>query len=156
MSKLLEYKGYHGSVEPDVDTDHLYGKVLFINDLVTYTADTVKDLRKEFVISVDEYLGVCEELGDEPDKPFNGTFNVRIGQELHRKAAIDAAKDGISLNDYVKGALEMRLGAVNVEGKVIRHEHTHTVTVRAPEKEVAGNYSSKSSAGWGQPTLKVV
>lgn len=157
MSKLFEYKGYQGSVESDLATEHLYGKVLFINDLVTYTADTIKDLRKEFETSVDEYLAVCEELGDEPDKPFNGTFNVRLGPELHRKAAITAAQQGTTLNDYVKVATEMRIDGGKGGERVVRHEHMHTFTVHAPDKEIAGNYSSAAGDGWKpQKTLRLV
>ena len=36
--KILEYKGYHGSVTPDMERGVLRGKLLFISDLVTYEA----------------------------------------------------------------------------------------------------------------------
>lgn len=153
MSKHLEYKGYIGSIEPNLDQNYLYGKILFINDLVTYTADNLVDLREEFVKSVDEYLTVCAELGDEPDQPFKGSFNIRVGPDLHRRAALDAAKTGITLNDYVKGAISMRLDLNSDHNNVIRHEHTHVITVRTQEKEFSSSYSSNEDVAWkAQPS----
>ena len=50
----LEHNGYQGSIEVDVGTGLLFGKILFVNDLVTYEAKTVPDLRKEFQAAVDD------------------------------------------------------------------------------------------------------
>ncbi len=102
----LQYKGYSGTIEPEVETNILYGKVAFIRDLVTYEAKTLKALEKEFQFSVDAYLSDCVELGKEPNTPFKGSFNVRIGSDLHREAMMQAQGKGISLNEFVKQAIE--------------------------------------------------
>ncbi len=107
MTTYLTHKGYLGSIEPDLKTGQLYGKLLFIRDLVTYEAETLEALKKEFIASVESYLDDCEALGKEPDKPCKGTFNVRIPPELHRKIVV-AAK-GKSLNQFVREALEEKL-----------------------------------------------
>jgi len=65
---FFKYKGYLGTVEseinePEVGTNTLFGKLVNINDLVTYEAKTFKELEKEFRTSVDIYLESCEELG---------------------------------------------------------------------------------------------
>jgi predicted HicB family RNase H-like nuclease len=39
-------------------------------------------------------------------RPFKGSFNVRIGQELHKEAALHAAMDDMSLNEYIKIAIQ--------------------------------------------------
>jgi len=103
----LTYKDYIGSIEPQVEDDKLYGKLLFIRDLVTYEADTLTELKKEFETSVDAYLQDCEEVGRRPDRPCKGTFNVRIPPELHRNIVL-AAKSK-SLNQFVREALEEKL-----------------------------------------------
>ncbi len=54
--KHLKYKGYLGTVEPDFENNILYGKLAFIRDLVTYEAETLADLEREFKTSVDLYL----------------------------------------------------------------------------------------------------
>ncbi|MGB0723522.1 MAG: type II toxin-antitoxin system HicB family antitoxin [Gammaproteobacteria bacterium] len=102
----LEYKGYLGTIEPELENGTLFGRLAFIRDLVTYEADTLPGLNREFRASVDLYLKSCEELGSEPNKPFKGSFNVRVGPELHRAAAL--AADG-SLNAFVSQAIREKI-----------------------------------------------
>jgi predicted HicB family RNase H-like nuclease len=75
----MEYKGYQGSIEVSLEDNVLHGKILHIVDLVTFEAQTPDGLRQAFEGEVDEYLTFCEEEGVAPDKPFKGTFNVRVG-----------------------------------------------------------------------------
>ncbi|WFE59296.1 type II toxin-antitoxin system HicB family antitoxin [Micromonospora sp. WMMD712] len=35
------------------------------------------------------------------DRSYSGKFNLRVGESLHRELAIQAAEDGMSLNQYV-------------------------------------------------------
>ncbi|MCK0107337.1 type II toxin-antitoxin system HicB family antitoxin [Marinobacter sp. S0848L] len=105
-SNTIKYKGQIGSIEHDLDRGVLYGKLLFINDLVTYEAENLRSLEQEFRVSVDEYLADCASMGIEPNKPFKGSFNIRIGRELHRKLAMKAADEGLGLNEAVQLAVE--------------------------------------------------
>lgn len=100
--KTFKYKGYDGSIEVSIEDNCLHGKILFITDLVTYEASTIDELKREFESAVDDYLKTCEEEGIEAKRPFKGSFNVRIGKELHEKAAQKAASIGKTLNEYVK------------------------------------------------------
>lgn len=109
MTQTLLYKGYQGTVDADVESNVLHGKILFINDLVTYEADTLPELKKEFETSVDDYLETCKEIGKEPDKPFSGTFNIRIGKEIHQQIARIAASDSISINQFILDSLNETL-----------------------------------------------
>jgi predicted HicB family RNase H-like nuclease len=54
-----------------------------------------------FVEAIDEYISDCKEQGITPEKPFKGSFNVRRPTELHKKAALLAMKDKLSLNNFV-------------------------------------------------------
>ena len=40
---------------------------------------------------------------------YKGSFNVRISPELHRGISLQAAREGVSLNQYVSKALERSL-----------------------------------------------
>lgn len=104
--ELLKYQGYTGSVEVSVEDDCLHGKILFIADLVTYEAQSLSGLKREFHEAVDDYIETCKEIGKAPNKPMSGTFNVRVGTELHKKAALIAVQEGINLNSLVKKAIE--------------------------------------------------
>lgn len=123
----LEHKGYQGSVEIDVETGVLFGKILFVTDLVTYEATTVPALQNEFRAAVDDYLETCQQLGRDPQQPCSGLFNVRVGPTLHRAAAIRAQKDGVKLNAVMVSALEQYLADATIKHA---HTHDHIVTVK--------------------------
>ncbi len=109
MNDILEYKGYFANVRFSAEDEVFFGKLVGINDLVSFEGDTVKALKAAFHEAVDDYLLTCEELGKQPDKIFKGVFNVRIPSELHRKAAIVAATRNVTLNDLVKTAIDRLL-----------------------------------------------
>ncbi len=44
--------------------------------------------------------------------PFKGSFNVRTGTDLHRRAALVAKSKGMNLNKIVADALENYLSTV--------------------------------------------
>lgn len=97
----LSYKGYVGSVETDFDDNVLFGKLLYIRDLVNYEGETVAELKAAFHEAVDSYLADCEKSGKQPDHPFKGSFNVRLKPELHKELAVAAQNQRMSLNLYV-------------------------------------------------------
>lgn len=85
------------------------GQVLFIRGLIVYEADTFPELRRNFEAAVDEYLASCAADGTSPEKPASGTFNVRIGSELHAAAIVAAHHADISLNEWIKRAVQTKL-----------------------------------------------
>lgn len=106
---VLEYKGYHATVEYDVLDRMLYGKIEGINDPVSFESTSAKTIEKEFHKALDEYLEFCEKAGKKPEKEYTGSFNVRIGRNLHKALAGQAVKAGISLNAAVIEAVQMYL-----------------------------------------------
>jgi predicted HicB family RNase H-like nuclease len=50
----------------------LHGRVDGIEDVITFEADNLEDLEREFRISVDDYLEWCAEDGVEPNRPSAG------------------------------------------------------------------------------------
>ena len=103
---LMCYRGHHGSVELDEDERIFHGKLEFIRALVSYEATDAEGLIRAFHDAVDDYLTDCEERGVPPERPLKGSFNVRVGPDLHRRAVIAAAQAGISLNAFTTRALE--------------------------------------------------
>ncbi|MFL5386557.1 MAG: type II toxin-antitoxin system HicB family antitoxin [Longimicrobiaceae bacterium] len=68
-TRTREYKGYVGRYEADRDDGVLHGRVDGIRDIVTFVADNLEDLEREFRASVDIYLEFCAERGVEPNRP---------------------------------------------------------------------------------------
>jgi len=108
---MLEYKGYFSIVHYSPESEIFFGKLEAIVDLVTYEGETAKGVKAAFEEAVDSYLETCEQVGKRPDKPYTGTFNVRVNTELHRKAAILSRQRNISLNQLVGEALARYVGA---------------------------------------------
>ena len=102
---LMEYKGYYGSVEAHPDDDCLFGKIQNIRSLISYEGVTLAELKARFQSAVDDYLAFCEEQKTEPEKPFKGSFNIRPGASLHRKAALAAQELDMSLNEFIREAI---------------------------------------------------
>ncbi len=109
MSTMLEYKGYFGSVECSDEDEVLHGRLEFIRDLVTYEAMDAKGLKAAFHEAVDDYLELCQAEDRKPDVPLKGSFNVRPGHDLHRRAMLYAKRRGMNLNAVVSEALRRYL-----------------------------------------------
>lgn len=106
MNSMIEYKGYHASIEYDAEDNIFVGEVFGIADSLNFHGTSVTELKEMFEQCIDNYLDLCEKIGKEPDKEFKGTFNIRISPQLHKKAALAAAKQKITLNQYVMQAIE--------------------------------------------------
>jgi predicted HicB family RNase H-like nuclease len=106
MKNMMQYKGYYGSVNFDADDLIFYGKLEFINSLISYEGETAKEIDTAFKEAVNDYIESCKTRKLEPEKPFKGSLNIRIGRELHEKAALIAKEIGSSLNEFIKQALD--------------------------------------------------
>ena len=107
--KYLEYKGYTGSIEYSPEDDLLYGKVMGIRGLISFEGETGKLLEEDFKEAIDTYLVDCKTEGKKAEKPFKGSFNVRIPATLHQKAALLAMEARTSLNNFVAEAIRLRV-----------------------------------------------
>ncbi len=106
MSQTLEYKNYNGSVLYSAEDRVLHGRVVGIRDAITYEGSDVSGLERNFKKAVDEYFRFCKEEGKTPDTPFKGSFNVRLGHDLHKQAALYAETHNQKLNNVVHDALK--------------------------------------------------
>ena len=113
--KTMHYKGYIGSIEVSEEDNCLYGKVLDLphDTAITYEGRTVEELKKDFMGAVDDYLAYCEAEGVSPRKSYTGTLNVRISPETHSRIALLAREEGISVNAFVRQALDRQLAAMS-------------------------------------------
>jgi predicted HicB family RNase H-like nuclease len=109
MSTMLEYKGYLGSLDDSDEGEVLHGRLEVIHDLVTCEGQDAKGIKAAFREAVDDHLELCATEGRFPDVPLKGSFNMRPGRELHRRAMIYAKRHGLNLNTVVSDALRRHL-----------------------------------------------
>jgi predicted HicB family RNase H-like nuclease len=100
---VLEYKGYNGSIEVSIEDNCLYGKLIGLqNGSISYEGKTIEELTTDFHFAVDDYLEHCAAKQIKPEKPFSGSFNVRVSPEIHKCAVLKAKELGTTLNGYIK------------------------------------------------------
>lgn len=99
---MIDYKGYTGVFEFDPTIDAFHGRVVGLQDVVTFEGRSVEELRHEMEESIEDYLELCAEAGKEPERPYRGEFLVRTTPELHRAVATAAEAAGMSLNAWVE------------------------------------------------------
>ncbi len=105
----MTYKGYIGSVNYSDKDQVFFGKIEGINGLVNFEGESVKELTEAFHEAVDDYLAYCQDEGIEPDKSYTGVLNVRLTPAIHRQIAMLALQAGLSINAYIKDALEEKV-----------------------------------------------
>ena len=105
----MEYKGYVGSVEFSEEDGLFYGKVMGIRALLSYEGTTAAELVSDFHGAVDDYLALCEQTHQTPEKAYKGSFNVRISPELHKQAVAAAMAHNMTLNSFVESSIAQAL-----------------------------------------------
>jgi predicted HicB family RNase H-like nuclease len=104
---MMEYKGYSaGPIDFDAEDSTFSGTVAGLRDVIHFEGSTAKELTRSFRESIDAYLAVCREAGRDPDRPFSGKILVRTEPALHRKAALRAAAEGVSLSQWITRQIE--------------------------------------------------
>jgi predicted HicB family RNase H-like nuclease len=104
---MMEYKGYTASpIQFDAEESTFSGTVAGLKDVIHFEGSTARELARAFRASIDSYLELCAETGRQPDRPFNGKILVRTEAALHRKAALRAAAEGMSLSQWISRQIE--------------------------------------------------
>ena len=109
MSSVMEYNGYRAKIEFDSKDSIFVGTVIGLNDMLGFHGHSVEELLISFKNCIDNYLAWCKEVGKEPEKEFRGMFNVRITPDAHREAALEAAIEGITMNQFVSDAINEKI-----------------------------------------------
>lgn len=104
---MMEYKDYTaGPIDFDAEDGTFSGTVAGLKDVIHFEGTTAKELKHAFRESIDSYLALCAETGQQPDRSFNGKILLRTDPKLHRKAALRAAAEGVSLSRWISHQIE--------------------------------------------------
>ena len=105
----MKYKAYEAVIRFDEGDQILRGRVLNVRDVISFHGESIEEVRQAFEEAIDDYLADCVEQGRDPDKPFSGKFVVRVKPDVHRQAAILAAREHVSLNVWLASAVEDKI-----------------------------------------------
>jgi predicted HicB family RNase H-like nuclease len=103
---MMKYKEYIAKVAFDDKAEIFHGEVANLKDVITFQGKSVKELKKAFKDSVDDYLAFCKERGEEPERPFSGKFPVRATPEEHQLFYLAAMRAHKSMNTWVRETLK--------------------------------------------------
>jgi len=101
---MLEYNGYIGTVEAE---DGVFvGRVAGLRDVITFEGTTFAEVERAFRDSIDDYLAFCAQRGEPADRPYSGRIPLRVSPGTHRRAAMRAQAEGLSLNQWIARRIE--------------------------------------------------
>ncbi|MDR1371109.1 MAG: type II toxin-antitoxin system HicB family antitoxin [Dysgonamonadaceae bacterium] len=110
MDNILKYKDLIAVVKYSEEDEAFIGKIKGISSVVSFEGQSVQELKSAFKDAAESYLDFCRRKGiTEMQKSYTGVFNVRIDADLHRRAAITAKSHDVTLNAFVKKAIERNL-----------------------------------------------
>jgi predicted HicB family RNase H-like nuclease len=100
-----EAKDYQYSVGWSEEDQAYIGTVAEFPSLAAH-GDSFEDALKEILTVVTDVLVDLRDSGERVPEPFgkreySGTLNVRMPKDLHRKLAIEAARQEVSLNQWI-------------------------------------------------------
>ena len=105
MTNTMSYRGYEVSMEFDAEDKIIVGRVLDIDDIISFHGESIGEFEANFRAVVDDYIAACESLGGAPEKPASGKLMLRVAPTVHAAALKAAARNGISLNKWAEQAL---------------------------------------------------
>lgn len=106
----LIYKNYFGSVEFDQKSHSLKGRVQGLREeSLNYNGQSLAELERNFQNAVDYYIERCHKKQETPKKSYGGALNIRLGPDLHGRAAYIAEQLGITINALIKEAVTRHL-----------------------------------------------
>ena len=142
----LKYKGYIGSVRFSEPDGVFCGEVEGIDDMVSFEGSSIKELTDNFHKGVDDYIAFCKEHGIPAKKSYSGTLNIRISPATHNSIADYAAAEGITINAFIKRALEKAVKDPSSVMTPIMDGHATKETGMATLNEPAVSYGSRDIA----------
>ena len=105
--KILQYKGYEGSMEYSDEDACFVGKILHtIKANIGYCGDNEAEITQMFHQAVDEYLEFCKGKGIIPENGNSADVNLHLGKDLLETAKTFASNTGQSLNDFIVSAIK--------------------------------------------------
>ncbi len=140
MKDLIKYNDFVATVHFSTEDEVFFGKILGVDDSVTFEGTSISSLKRSFKEAVEDYLMICQEQGKDPLKSYKGSFNVRIDPDLHKEAAMKSSELGLSLNQLVSEAI---LSFVTKTASTASHSREDLATQM--EKRTSKSRSLKTS-----------
>ena len=101
----MTYRCYTAHMDFDTEDRIIVGRVIDIDDIITFHGTSVAEFESAFKTAVDGYIHACEQLGQTADKPASGRLMLRVNPAVHAAAVKASARSGQSLNKWAEKVL---------------------------------------------------
>ena len=101
----MTYRCYTAHMDFDTEDRIIVGRVVDIDDIITFHGTSVAEFESAFKTAVDGYIHACEQLGQTADKPASGRLMLRVNPAVHAAAVKASARSGQSLNKWAEKVL---------------------------------------------------
>jgi predicted HicB family RNase H-like nuclease len=102
----MTYRGYIARMDFDAEDKIIVGRVIDIDDIITFHGSSVAEFEAAFNAAIDSYILACEQLGQTADKPASGRMMLRVNPAVHAAAVKASARSGQSLNKWAEKMLD--------------------------------------------------
>ena len=102
----IEYKGYTARMDFDAQDKIIVGRVLDIDDIISFHGASIASFEAAFHKAVDSYIAACKQLRQAAEKPASGRLMLRVDPAVHAAAVKASARSGQSLNKWAEKALK--------------------------------------------------
>jgi predicted HicB family RNase H-like nuclease len=69
MINSMIYKDYTASMVFDTEDKFIVGRVVDIDDIISFHGETIPEFESNFHAAIEDYLAASHELGSSPEKP---------------------------------------------------------------------------------------
>jgi len=101
----MTHNGYTAQMEFDVEDKIIVGRVIDIDDIITFHGTSVAEFEAVFKAAVDGYIQACQKLGQAAEKSASGRLMLRVSPSIHAAAVKASARSGQSLNKWAEKVL---------------------------------------------------
>jgi predicted HicB family RNase H-like nuclease len=102
----MKHRGYTARIEFDERDRIFVVRVLGLRTMISFHGETVKALRKQLAVALDEFLQNCEQHGVRPEKPAPGQDPAAHTTGSSRCRARRCAGGGQELNQWAAEVIE--------------------------------------------------
>lgn len=72
MSNTITYRGYTASLAFDPEDKVIVGRVIDVDDIITFHGESMVEFEANFHQIIDDYIAACLALGGMPEAPARG------------------------------------------------------------------------------------
>lgn len=148
MMNTMNYLGHTASMTFDAEDQSIVGRVLDVDDIISFHAESVAEFEANFHTVVDDYITACERLGGVAERPASAKPMLRVAPGIHAAAMNAIARSGVGLNRWAERALGM---ASRNAGTT---RAAHGGRLRAQASNAQGRLGLAQTSDFGSPQVR--